>query len=204
MEQFIAAIVTILIGLPAYYTDQEAPEEREARLRTIATAIATSCDEATCVSQGEDCVPVFSGTLNQCVAASITMGFWESRFAKHIHEGKCRSGYRSKTTGKWIKGECDEHVAFNVHGQMIGQVFTSRSMWQMKYDSLIADEWHGMNGTSQEATNLAAWAATKKLGRCWGGNARSAFVCYAGSRNKNWPGAKPRVIFYEARLRQLQ
>jgi hypothetical protein len=88
-------------------------------------------------------------------------------------------------------------------GHEIRRYFRARTVWQMHYDNGIADEWNVMTGTSMEATQNAAWAATKKWSRCWSGNATSAFSCYAGSRNRAWKGAKPRALFYEARIRDM-
>lgn len=205
MEQFIKTLLTLLVSFTPYYTDQETVEERKERMTVVSTAITHACYRATCTPPyDEDCDVIFSGKLEECVVGEATLGYFESRFAKHIHENKCRKGYWSKKQNKWIRGECDEQVSRDVHGKVVAQFFTSFTMWQMKRTEIVLPEWPHMHGSSLEATKLAAWASTKIFSRCWSGNARKAFVCYAGSSNPNWPGALPRVKFYDARLKELE
>lgn len=207
MEQFIAMILAILMALPAFHSDKETNEEREVRMTTIATAIGHSCYAATCSGKYDtkECEPIFKGSINECGAALVTIGFWESRFAKHIHEGKCRKGGFVKTSygKKWVKGECDETVIFDVHGNLIRQYFKSKTVYQMQWDKGINAWWRVMDGTSQNQTNNATWAAMNKWSRCWPNKPQKAFMCYAGTKSTAWSGGPKRAHFYEARMRHI-
>lgn len=202
MEQFIATILTLLLSLPSYYTDKETTEERTERMTVIATAIANASSAGTCsdLHDTEDCEPIWKGSKEQLAVALITVGFWESRFAKHIHENKCRPGYE-KSPGHWVRGECDEVIIRNPKtGKITRRYFASRTVFQMQYDSGIKSEWGHMSGTGLQPTSHAAWAATKKLSRCYPTTPKKMFMCYAGTKNPNWSGAKPRADFFEAKL----
>jgi hypothetical protein len=205
MEQFIATILALLLSLPAYYTDQETLEERTDRLTTIAEANADVSARFTCSGKYDtkDCTPRWRGSRESLAIALVTAGFWESRFAKHIHEGKCRPGYQ-KEPGVWARGECDEVIIRNPKtGKITRRYFAARTIFQMQYDRGIRRHWNVMDGTDATSTWYATHAAAIKLSRCYSPAPKKLFMCYAGTRNPAWKGAKPRALFYEAKMRKV-
>jgi hypothetical protein len=209
VEQFVLIIFTILMTLTPSLrkVDIETTQEREARMLTTAQAIGYASYRATC--QGDfatdDCVPITKDKYSHAVAL-ITLGYWESRLSKHVHEGNCISGW-TPGTNKYEQGECDEIPVRDQSGNIVRTVFLARTMWQMHKDLRIVDEWNNMGGTSLEATKNAAWAASKKWAGCGNMSTKSAFMCYAGTLNPKWSGLMPRVDFYNwnlAHARKLQ
>lgn len=233
MDKFIVVLTTILMSLPSFYEDKESSQEREDRMTVIATAITNTAFEATCSINTEECVPVFNGTNQELAIGLVTVGFWESRFAEHIHKNKCRRGGEDKN-GVWHRGECDE-ILFGKDGKVLDKpqdllvgrrYFRARSMWQVQYENLIKEEWNRMIGkdkdgsdlfspTSLEATTAATWAATKKFARCWPKasygdyqtSTISAFRCYGGTRSKSRDahknGPNNRAYFFNERMKQF-
>ena len=174
MQQFISAILIMLMNLTPSNKDVEDSKAREKRMGTIANAIGVASYRATCSGKWdlEGCVPLFKGTKKELAVGLVTLGFWESRFALNVHKNEC------------AKYECDPIIIRTKHGERL--VHRARTNWQMQYDKGIAEEWPHMLGTSQEATNLAAWAATKKWSRCWPSSVERAFACYAGIAKARW------------------
>ena len=235
MEQFIVVLVAMLMSITPFYNDNESSQEREDRMTIIATAIANTSFEATCSGSfdTEECVPAFNGTSQELSVGLFTVGFWESKFAKHIHKNKCRRGGEDKN-GVWHRGECDE-VLIGKDGKVLDKpqealigrrYFRARSMWQVQYEKLIKDEWNLMIGkdnsgadlfdpTSLEATTAATWAATKKFARCWPktniaeyqSSTISVFRCYGGARSKardnHKNGPNNRAFFFNERMKQF-
>ena len=100
MSAFAIAIFTILMGLQPNLKDKESLPEREARMETMARAIASVASE-------QEFLP-----KEVSAAALLSLGWHETRFSQSDHEGKCsrKDGCdkaRSKTNfqiwqGKWI------------------------------------------------------------------------------------------------------
>ena len=153
-------LLPILLSLAPYGADHETPIDREIRMTVIADAIAAAVTEAEVERPRE------------VAAMLVAAGWWESRFALHVHEGRCRVSI----------GECD-------HGR-------ARSPWQLHRSArMTADEWATMNGADFEATRLAALHAARTLaaarGRC--GSVEGAFALYATGSSCHWSGAAARV-----------
>jgi hypothetical protein len=184
--------------------DIETPTEQESRMLTTATAIGHASYRATCKGEysTENCVPLAKDEFSHAVAL-ITLGYWESRLAKHVHEGKCISGW-TPGTNNFTPGECDEVAIRDGSGNITRTVFLARTMWQMHKDLRIESEWDQMTGTSLEATKNAAWAASKKWAGCGNISPKSTFMCYAGTMNPKWSGLMPRVDFYNWNLSQIR
>lgn len=187
--------------------DTETYQEREVRQHIIAQAIGHAAYRATCKGEYNtpDCSPISNDEMSHA-AILITIGYWESRFAKHIHEDKCQSGW-TKGTNKFKPGECDEKAIVDKQGNILNSIFLARTMWQLHKDKNIAEEWDKMSGTSIEATKNAAWAASKKWAACPTASVKTTVMCYAGTLNPKWKGLMPRVNFYNwnlALIRKLQ
>lgn len=111
-------ILSILLSFGPSKHDTETAEERAARIKVIAESIEIAADG------------------DQEVAAFLLMtGLFETRFARHVHEGRCKPE------------ECDG-----------GKARTVWQVWRLK--SMSAEQWHGMLGSDLESTtNAAKYAA---------------------------------------------
>lgn len=178
-------LVVLMLGMPAYHLDKEPEAERRARLEVIAEAVVDASALATCTSPyaRPGCGVLWRGSQRDLALLLVTQAYWESRLAKNIHEGRCR------------RFECDPHV--NRRTGLLEH--RSRTMWQMQYNLLIAEEWDAMQGATLEATRNAAWAATKLLSRgfltCR--TIAGAISRYAGLGRCSWAGANGRVKHFE-------
>lgn len=144
-----AYILLLLLAVSPSYTDNETWEERSARMSVVANAIDDTISWATCTDQfkateDKPCTIQWSGTKKNLALLLVTMGYWESRFAKNVHEGKCKPK------------ECDPAT---VNGVLIHR---ARSPWQIQRTSFVKEgEWVGMVGTELRPTTIAARIATR-------------------------------------------
>lgn len=178
-------ILTVLLALDPYYQDNESMEERSARMEVVARAIDRAAQHATCEATEEACTPVWSGSKMELTALLVGLGYFESRFAKHVHEGRC---------GTY---ECDAIVYRDVHGRVLRVMHRARSSWQLQRTMLVQRYWDHLEGTSDRSTTLAAWSAALVLassrGRCK--DLPGTISAYAGSRTCSWAGAPKRAKF---------
>lgn len=191
----VAAIMGVLDKLPTHYLDTETPEERKVRLNTIAVSIEKAASRAVCETpfastKYRTCTPIFNGTKDEMVVLLVTIGFWESRFAQNIHEGKCRD---------W---QCDPVVYKDTYGRPIKTIHKAHTNWQLQYNPSISDEWKIMIGTNQSSTDAAAWASAKMLSRGYNscGTVWGSISKYAGVRHCKWTKGKKRVDFYRHKM----
>lgn len=189
-------ILTVLLGLQPYYTDDEAPDARVERLTTIAKAIDYASARGTCSGAFEEwveCRPVWSGDQESLAAALIVVAQNESNLALHIHQGRCR------------EHECDATIIRDAAGNRV-RIHQARSMWQVHYCSLIREEWSNMNGTSLWATSDAAWASAKLLAgnrsRCK--TTMGMFGGYGSGASCTSPGARSRAAQAERVASQIR
>lgn len=183
------------MGLPAHQLDKEEPAARQTRMQIIADAIADASQRATCSEaySSEECVPIWPLSSIELSALLVTEAYSESRFARNVHEGKCRA---------W---ECDP-----VRSAYTGQVrHRARSIWQIHRSSPVEAEWDQMLGADQSSTTAAAWAAAKLLTRGYRacGSIAGAISRYAGVDDCHWSEAEKRVRFYislRERIRRLE
>jgi len=190
---FVAALVALLVSLPAYYQDKETSAERAARMQVVAVAIADAAQTATCSGRYEatSCKAIWPGSDQELALLLVTKGWWESRFAKHVQAGQC--GPR----------ECD---AYRDRAGKI--VHRSASYWQVQASSLLPPaQWRKTVGLDLAATRRAAWAAARiasgARGRCTaiGGSWEYGTIsAYASGYTCAWRGAPRRVAF----LRRLR
>ena len=149
----------------------------------IATAIDDASSKATCEDKYNtpDCKKEWTRGKRSLAILLITKGFWESKFAKNVHEGKCRPF------------ECD---SYTVNGNRIHK---ARSPWQIQRTGLVSkEEYSKMNSASLESTTISANVATRYLTH--GMNSchtiEGTIAIYGGVNSCKWEGAKPRARFY--------
>jgi hypothetical protein len=168
------------MGLPANRLDHEESAERQIRLQVIAAAVADVAEQATCNASYEttDCSKLWPGSALGLGVLLVTQAYEETRLARNVHEGKCRSY------------ECDP-VRVGSSRQVRHR---ARSLWQIHHSNPVDDEWNHMVGTDYASTRAAAWAATKLLTRGYRacGNFVGAISRYAGLTTCRWSGAERR------------
>lgn len=161
-------IFAMLMTLAPYAGDIETEKERAVRLSVIAKAIETS---STTIK--------WSGSQRELATLLIVQGWSESRFAKHVHEGKCRVK----------QGECDAGRAV--------------SPWQLHAGySFRRAEWKSAEGADLKATTVAAKRAAQVLsrGRNFCKSIQGAISLYATGASCRWKGAASRLSLFR-RLR---
>jgi hypothetical protein len=174
-------VLMILLALPAAYTDRN-EENRHERMAVIADAITEVCVRATCEGayEGPSCEPIWHRSHRELAALLVTKGWWESRFASHVHAGKCK------------KDECDAVKT------QYGVIHLARSPWQLQRTSFSEDVWDHMLGDDLSSTRNAAWAAARVLAygmdQCH--TPRGALSWY-GAQTCQWQGAGNRYRTYE-------
>lgn len=180
---FVNYITAILLSLEPSYSDKESWADRTARMEIIAEAIDDASSRATCEEKYNtpDCKKTWTKGRRSLALLLVTKGFWESRFAKNVHEGKCRAY------------ECDSYTSQ-------GHVFhRARSPWQIQRTGLVAkEEYDKMNTSTRESTTMSANVAARYL--VMGMNScqtiPGAMAIYGGAKSCVWDGVKPRVQFY--------
>lgn len=116
--------------LPVWKGDVE-EKNRQDRIEVIAESIYKASQEKP-----------FLGSSDQMAYLLINQGWWETKFAKHVHEGNCRVEI----------GECDRGKA--------------GSPWQIQYGHWFPkNEWDKLIGTDSEATTAAAMKAADILNK---------------------------------------
>lgn len=165
--------------------EREPDLHRVARFRVVANAVYAASLRATCTDSDPGCVRIWPGSVRSLEAMLLTLGWYESGFTQRIHAGRCR------------KGECDGGRA--------------TSLWQLQASGkLPLPEWRELAGTSEEATERAAWAAARALSVARascpsaGGWERGTIARYATGRSCSWSGAEMRAVTYDKIWRRLE
>jgi hypothetical protein len=171
-------ILGMLNALRPFHMDAEAADARNARMTVIASSIAQATEEATCTGAfaKDGCVPKFKGKPEELAMGLFTIGKFETRFAKHVHEDKCRP---------W---ECDAGQA--------------KSLFQVHVTKTVPrDVWVRLGGTSQESTLQSARAAAAMWSRAWQcGSLDRAFAGYMTSYCQATEAGETRAKDYLANL----
>lgn len=174
----------ILLSLEPSYSDKETWEERSARMELIATAIDDASSRATCADKYDmpDCEKTWIKDKKTLGLLLVTKGFWESKFAQNVHDGKCRVY------------ECD---AYKVNGKVRHK---ARSIWQIQKTGLVnKDEYAKMGSSSLESTTISANVAVRHLtlgmNKCK--TISGTIAVYGGAKSCFWTGAAPREAFYK-------
>jgi hypothetical protein len=180
---FIKYITMILLSLEPSYSDKETWDQRTARMELIATAIDDAASKATCSDKYDvpKCEKTWSQDKKSLALLLVTKGYWESKFAKNVHEGKCRVY------------ECD---AYRVNGTTRHR---ARSLWQIQKTGLeTREEYAQMSSSSLEATTMAANVAVRHLvlGMNTCKTIPGTIAVYGGAKSCYWKGAAPREAFY--------
>lgn len=188
---FTKTLLAAALRLSPWYGDTETEEERLARLETIAQAINSAALRAVCASEGaalpplpgdaqsgepEACAPIWRGDARQLAFLLLTQAYFETRLARHVHEGKCRVK----------QGECDGGRA--------------TSLWQLQAGAhLPKQRWEKLSGADLVSTTHAAYEASRALsrGRNHCGSLSGAISLYATGRTCRWKPAQERVAFLE-------
>jgi hypothetical protein len=180
---FIKYITMILLSLEPSYSDKETWEERSARMEIVAEAIEDASSKATCEEEYNtpDCKKTWIKDRRSLALLLITKGFWESRFAKNVHEGKCRPD------------ECDAYTTGSYRRHR------ARSPWQVQRTGLVSkEEYNEMSSSTLESTKMSANVAARYL--IMGMNncktISGSMSIYGGAKSCTWSGVKPRVDFY--------
>lgn len=130
MDIMISILTLLLAGLPAYSIDRESPAEREERMAVVAWSIAAATEEQVMLGRWP------SARREELAVMLVTLGWWESRFARHVHAGMCRAH------------ECDHGLA--------------RSPWQVHAGGPVSAElWGQMADDSRESTLAGARGAAR-------------------------------------------
>lgn len=176
--QMFEVILSMLTALQPFHKDVEAPEARKARMAVIATSIVQATEEATCTGafEKDGCKPKFKGKPDELAIGLFTIAKFETRFAKHVHEDKCKP---------W---ECDAGQA--------------KSLFQVHVTKTVPrDVWLKIGGTSPEATLLSARAAAAMWSKAWQcGSLARAFAGYMTSYCQATGAGETRAKDYLANL----
>lgn len=187
---FTETLLAAALSFTPWHGDAESTTAREARLRTIAEAINIATLHSVCseraptfpILPGEEegvdapktCRPTWRGPARDLALLLLTQAYYETRFAQHVHEGKCRVHL----------GECDGGKA--------------TSLWQLQAGAHLPKErWEKLSGTGLAATTHAAFEAGRALGRGrnYCGSTVGAISLYATGRTCGWKPAKQREMF---------
>ncbi len=181
---FVKFITLMLLSLEPSYGDKESWDARTERMTVIAKAIDDASSKATCsdVYAIASCQKTWKGSKKDLAILLVTKGYWESRFAKNVHEGKCGAK------------ECD---AILVNGNIKHK---ARSPWQIQRTLLVSkDEYSQMNSSTNESTTMSANIATRYLvvGMNTCHTIKGAIAQYGGA-GCNWSGADHRYAFFKS------
>ena len=182
---FIKYLITVLLSLDPSYSDKETWTERTVRMEIIAVAIDDASSRATCSDKYDipDCKKIWPQSKKNLAILLVTKGFWESRFAKNVHEGKCQPY------------ECD---SYRVNG---GVRHRARSPWQIQKTGIVTgEEYKKMSFATIESTTMSANVATRYLsvGMKTCNTILGTMAIYGGANSCTWPGVIPREAFYRS------
>jgi hypothetical protein len=183
-------IATQLTALTRFSLDTETAAERAARMQETASYIADGVNRATCTGRYAvaDCRRVWNGNKRDLAAAVISLGFYETRYAQAVSEGKCH------TLPKGMR--CD-------NGKALG-------FWQ-QWVAACPEAWAAERGSEAER-RAGAWCAARLLAnhynycRTLTGSIDpwiAAYSMYGGQGCKAWPGAEKRRLLLTKVLSKL-
>jgi hypothetical protein len=137
-----ALLFHLFMSLPASTHTPEAHEAREARMHTVATAVADASEELTCYKQ-DRCKRRWPGPPQELALVLATIAWHESGLDLDVHAGQCKPH------------QCDP-----VHRR--GQPVRHRAagLWQIHSNALVPPPvWERLKGTGEEPTRLSALTA---------------------------------------------
>lgn len=128
-----------------------------------------------------ECQRVWQGDPRVLAFLLLGQAYFETRLARHVHAGRCRTKI----------GECDSGRAI--------------SLWQLQAGHhLPKEKWETLSGTDLASTRLAALEAAKIVSRSHNfcGSMSGAISLYATGKSCRWAPSKQRVQFIR-RLMEL-
>jgi hypothetical protein len=133
----------LLMSLPPSTHTPEAHEAREARMHTVANAVADASEELTCYKQ-DRCKRRWPGSAQEMALVLTTIAWHESGFDLDVHAGRCKNH------------QCDP--VRRRGGEVLR--FKAASLWQIHSNALVPlPVWATLSGTDEESTRLAALTA---------------------------------------------
>lgn len=197
-------LLSLLMGLHPYKEDVgvESYDDRTARMTIVSEATDFGCQVVTCSGpfgeSVEGCKPVWRAPIEECYASVLAQGWGESRYAKDIHLGICKTG------------QCDPVIVTDDGKREV--VRQAWGPWQVQPTTVVARKVFSRIRTPdldlRQATWSGAWAAAYSLSiNVCGGNRLLMFGAQLGQGCQVGPTSKLRVEKYRsflARYRQLR
>jgi hypothetical protein len=188
---FVEFLVTVLMSIQPWYGDQESWDDRQARMTLVAQGIDDASSRMTCSDAFKipECKRKWPGSKKQLALLLVTKGWWESKFAKHVHEGNCGPN------------ECDsvKHPDGTI-------TWKARSPWQIQQMGWVRKgEWEKIDKADQQGTTVAANIAARALaaGYSYCGTIDGAIGTYGGA-GCNWPGATVHRIWFNKQFEKSE
>ena len=164
------AVILSQFAVPAVDRDEV---NRNDRLTSIAIAVNRAAERATCTGDYtyDWCKPI-AHDANQVAAELTELAQAETDLRSNVHRDECG------------QHQCDA-VRIRVKGTVL-VMHRARSLWQLhRPPAWTAERWAAISGSTQQATDAAAWEAAKLLagyrGMCRGTTA-DAFAGYGAGR----------------------
>lgn len=183
-----ALILLTLLSRTPHHKDTESWESRESRMELVAAGIEESVHQATCKELAE-CTPIWGGTEKSLAMLLVTQAVSETHLSHRIHDNDCNLAI----------GECDSTRVWRRELNAYEFVQRSFSLWQIKpYSDIPEDHW-ALIEKGREGTQLAAWAATRRLasGLTACGDIQGAIARYTTGSACKWSKAPKRFALYK-------
>lgn len=138
-----AVLFHLLMSLPASTHTPEAHEAREARMHSVANAVASASEELTCYRR-DRCKRRWPGPAQELALVLTTIAWHESGMDLDVHAGRCKDH------------QCDP--VRRRGGEVVR--FKAASLWQIHANALVPPPvWATLAGVDEESTTRAALAA---------------------------------------------
>jgi hypothetical protein len=153
-----ALLFHLLMSLPPSTHTPEAHEAREARMHTVANAVADASEELT----GEK--RRWPGPARELALVLTTIAWHESGLDRDVHAGECKPF------------QCDP--IHNHSGKPVR--FRAASLWQIHSNAFVPQKaWSALAGTDEDSTRRAALVAGRIA-------SMSRNMCVHQHRGKDW------------------
>lgn len=155
-----------------------------ARMHVIAESVTTGSKRNICNEEPIEEKICWKYNPEKLSFFVLMEGWYETKFERHIHEGKCR------------QHECDAVFRPTSSGKKVFSYHRARTPWQLHKTLYISsEEWRSMIGTDLTSTTTAATVAGRILSftrnRC--GSDLGAIGLYATGKTCRWSGAQGRL-----------
>lgn len=194
-----AALLRVALALPGIYYapgDTRAPtvEQRRAFLATVAYAISSASERATCSGPWQDadrtvCTRIWHGAPDELAAILLAIGYDESRLDERV-----------------AAGLCPVYVACSRSN------LRARSVWEIEHSAAVDDDaWRQLVGVEVVPVSEAAWTAARIVvlsrgqcahhGRDW---LEATLSGYASGMHCSWSRAPQRASLVVALLYRVR